>query len=254
MKSKFSKLAVIFAVIIVGAGIGLNHFIGANADSETLTREDVKQIVVETIKEQPELIAESLQRFQIEQRQAMQEERQKKFRENVDQLANIEAPTVGSDADDAVTVVEFFDYNCGFCKRAIGPVTKVIDEIEDVRFVFVELPILSSSSTLAAKYALAAEKQGKYFEYHTALMEMKGQKTEETLQKVGKDLGLDVEQLKKDAQSSEVQEALDNNKAIAQTLGISGTPAFVIGDDLSPGAIPFSTMKQKIDQARENKG
>lgn len=250
MNNSFAKLAVVFAVIVIAAAIGFNQFMGA--DAKSYTKEEIQEIVKEYINDNPEVIVNAFQKHRAEQQAAQQAEQREKFMANKDKLLSSDvSPTVGSDADDALVVVEFFDYNCGYCKRAIDAVNKVIEENEDVRFVFKEFPILSDSSRLAAKYALAAAEQGKYLEYHTALMEAKGGKTEEKLLSIAKDLGLDTEKLKKDAESSKIQKEISENRELAQSLGISGTPAFIIGDEMQPGYIPYEQMKEIIEREKE---
>lgn len=257
MKSDFTKLAFVLAVVLIAGAIAFNYYTGAQADKnsgsgESFTKKEIQEIVKETISENPEIIVEAFQKYQKDQRQAQQEKQREQFLANKDELfEDNNSPTIGSDNPDAVTIVEFFDYNCGYCKRAIGAVNKVIDTEENVRFIFKEFPILSESSELAAKYALAAEKQDKYLEFHTALMEFKGPKNEESLTKLAKDMGLDVNKLKKDANSEEVNKEIQETKALARKLGISGTPAFIIGDDLSPGYIPYEQMKAMIEKARK---
>ena len=103
----------------------------------------------------------------------------------------------------------------------------------------------------AAQWALAAKKQDKYFEYHSALMEYKGPKEEKQLEKIAKDLGLDVDQMKKDANSDDVQASIEESMQLAQTIGINGTPAFIVEEKLFPGYIGEDGMKAAIKEARE---
>ena len=253
MKNDFGKLLAVFAIIAIAAGIGFSQFMGAGADQEGdgLTKSDVQEIVKDYINENPGIIVEAFQKHRQQQQEEQQRQQREQFLENKDDiLASDYSPVVGNESDDAVVVVEFFDYNCGYCKRAIDDVNKVIDE-HNVKFIFKEFPILSESSRTAARYALAAQEQGKYLEYHTALMEYKGQKNEENLLDLAEEIGLDPEKLKEDAQSGKVEEELQKNKELAQKIGVRGTPAFIIGDNISPGYIPYSQMKTLIEQAQE---
>ena len=250
MSNHFGKLAAIFAVVVLAGAIAFNQFMGATADS--FTKEEIQEIVKEYIDENPSIIVDAFTKFRQEQQQAQQREQREKFLANKDKILSSEtSPSIGSDADDAVVIVEFFDYSCGYCKRAIDAVNSIIDQEDDVRFVFKEFPILSPASTMAAKYALASREQGKYLEYHTALMKAQGQKTEEKLKELALEVGLDFDKLKKDANSSKVQKELDDVRALAQSIGISGTPAFIIGDEIAPGFIPLDRMKALVEQARE---
>jgi protein-disulfide isomerase len=158
-------------------------------------------------------------------------------------------PFVGP-KDAKLVVVEFFDYNCGFCKRVVPDYTKVMGEEPDVKFMFKELPILSDESQVAARFALAANKQGKYMEFHTALMEHQGPVSTELLETTAKDIGLDMTQLKKDVDGQDVRDALQKNMELAQSLGVQGTPYFIIGKERVPGAIGYSRLKDLIAQER----
>ncbi len=152
--------------------------------------------------------------------------------------------------DAKVTVVEFFDYNCGFCKRVVPDLMKIVGETPDVKFIFKELPILSAESEVAARYALAANKQGKYMEFHAAVMEHQGAITPEFLDEKAKEVGLDVAKLKADSNGADVKAALQKNIDLARDLGVQGTPFFVIGKERVPGAIGYTRLKDLIDQER----
>jgi len=156
-------------------------------------------------------------------------------------------PSVGP-KDAKVTVVEFFDYNCGYCKQVVNDVQRLTDEDKTVRVVFKDLPILSDTSETAARYALAANKQGKYMPYHVALLEHQGPITEDFLIATAKTVGLDADKLKKDANTQDVRDVLSKNVDLARTLGVRGTPFFVIGKQKVPGAVGYSRLKEIIAQ------
>lgn len=143
---------------------------------------------------------------------------------------------IAGDPNGDIAVVEFFDYNCGFCKRGLTEVQKLLESDKKVRFVFKELPILSKGSEEAARFALAAKRQGKYWEFHQALLGVKGQANEASALKVAEGLGLDMEKIKADAASDGVKAELDKMKDLAKKMGINGTPHFLVGDKSIPGA------------------
>jgi protein-disulfide isomerase len=145
------------------------------------------------------------------------------------------SPVVGNAKGD-VPVVEFFDYNCGYCKRAFGDVAKLIDKEKQVRVIFKELPILSKGSEEASRVALAAKMQGKYWEFHRAMLQSQGQANEASALRVAEKVGVDVTKLKKDMASPDIQKEIDDTRALAQKLGIQGTPHFMVGDRIIPGA------------------
>jgi protein-disulfide isomerase len=158
------------------------------------------------------------------------------LKENADQIfRRPEAPTAGNPNGD-VTIVEFFDYNCPYCKKAFGDVSKVIERDPKVKVVFKELPILSKSSEEASRVALAARMQGKYWEMHRALLNQKGEVNEQSSLRLAEKLGLDMARLKKDMEAPEVKAEIETVRALAQKMGIQGTPHFLVGDKAIPGA------------------
>ncbi len=150
--------------------------------------------------------------------------------------------------DGKVVIVEFFDYNCGYCKQVANDLQRVIDEEKQVKIIFKDLPILSDTSELAARYALASNKQGKYVPYHMALLHHQGPISEEFLTTTAKSVGLDVEKLKKDANTQDVRDMLAKNVELARELGVRGTPFFIVGREKIPGAVGYSRLKEMIDK------
>ena len=152
------------------------------------------------------------------------------------------APIAGNPKGD-ITVVEFFDYNCGYCKRAFTDMAKLIEKDGKVKLVLKELPILSKGSEEAAKIALAAKLQGKYWEAHRALISVRGELNEQTGLRAVEKIGLDMARLKKDMESPEVLEEIKFVRDLAQKMGIQGTPHFLVGDRAIPGA-PSNLLEQ----------
>ncbi len=219
--------------------------------AQELDKEAVEKIVSEYIKNNPETLVESLENYRMVQERQMREGASEKIKENIDALTAADLPSVGpQDAD--VTVVEFYDYNCGYCKRALPDLVNLLEEDDSLRFVFHEMPILSASSRIVALWSLASHKQDKFFEYHSALMNHRGSKPESLLRKIGEDLGMDVEKLKEDANSDEVKQMLENSSRIAREIGIRGTPAFIVNGTLYPGYLGKDGLKRAIEQARQD--
>jgi protein-disulfide isomerase len=135
-----------------------------------------------------------------------------------------------------VPVLEFFDYNCGYCRRALSDVTKLVEKEKQVRLILKELPILSKGSEDASKVALAVKMQGKYWEFYRAMFENQGQANEATALRIAEKVGVDMAKLKKDMASPEIKKEIEGTRALAQKLGIQGTPHFMIGDRVIPGA------------------
>ena len=252
MKTKlFILTAACFVVVLSYFAISGSQTI--NAKESAMTKAEVQDIVKEYLSENPEIVIQAIKTYQMQEQERQQQAFKDELRKNKDKLVNNPDAPMAGNPDGDVTVVEFFDYNCGYCKKAIGDVVTLVEQDDQLKVVFMELPILSESSRDAARWALAAKEQGKYFEYHTALMKFSGPKTKSTLRRLAKDVGLDVEKLEKDADDPEISKILMKNQEMARSLGISGTQAFIIGDSLSPGYIPLDAMKAAVKSAREGK-
>ena len=160
------------------------------------------------------------------------------------------APVLGN-PDGDVTVVEFIDYNCPYCKRAMPEVQGLLDEDPNVRLVYREWPILGEGSVYASRAALASRVQGKYEEFHLALMGSRGRVEEASVLRIAKEIGLDIDQLKADMQSPDVDEHIESSMRLAQSLGFNGTPSFVVGDVLLPGFVEQAELQKAVDKSRE---
>jgi protein-disulfide isomerase len=161
-----------------------------------------------------------------------------------------ETPFAGNPNGD-VSLVEFFDYRCPYCKQVEPALEALLGEDRQLRFVYKEFPVLGPESVTASKAALAARKQGKYDALHRALMALKGQINETAVLKTAESVGVDVERLKRDMAAPEIARALKANTELADALEIRGTPGFVIGNDIVPGAIDLASLKELIATARK---
>jgi protein-disulfide isomerase len=160
------------------------------------------------------------------------------------------SPVTGNPKGD-VTLVEFFDYRCPYCKQVEPSLEALLGEDRQLRFVYKEMPVLGPVSVVASRVALAARNQGKYDEFHKAMMNAKGQIDEATVYKVAGSVGLDVDRVKREMNAPEVRDAIKANLDLAEALDIRGTPGFVIGQEIVPGAVDLGTLKQLIADARK---
>ncbi len=215
-------------------------------------KSEIQTIVKQYLMENPEVLVESLEAYRVKEEREQEEQSAAKVTESLSYLTRSDAPSAGN-ADGSITIVEFFDYNCGYCKRALPDIQKVLNEEKDVRFIFQEMPILGPTSFTAAQWALAAHKQGKYFEYHTALMDHRGAKNESELTKIADKLGLDTKKMKQDANSEDVKSMLNKSMQTARDIGIQGTPAFIVNGELVRGYMGPDGMKAAIENARGKK-
>jgi len=139
-------------------------------------------------------------------------------------------------------IIEFFDYNCGYCKRSFPEIMELVSENKNIKFILKELPVLGESSILASKASIASQKQNKYFELHQELINFSGLISLSDIKKISKELGINYEQLQKDMNSDETILLINESYRLADLIGVRGTPAFVINNNLIPGAIGKDEM------------
>lgn len=215
--------------------------------------EAVKKVVRDYIMANPDIIAEAIEALREKQRLAAEAEAAKALLERSNEIfQDPDAPVAGNPQGN-ITVVEFFDYRCTYCKSVADTLFEVVKEDGNVRLVFKEFPILGPESVLASRAALASRAQGKYEGFHRALMKIRGVVNEAAIMKAAAEAGLDVDKLKKDMEAPEIEAILKRNIELARALDIGGTPAFIIGDRIIPGAVDRGTLKNLIEQARKPK-
>lgn len=211
---------------------------------------ELKAKILEVLNENPELLITALhglqKRVEQEQEQATLSTLQKQ-RAALEQDPN--SFVAGNPAGD-ITLVEFFDYRCGYCKKARPIVEKLVSGDGNIRLVMKEFPILGPNSETASKAAIAAMAQGKYQEFHDALMAAKGGLGRAQILQIAADTGLDRDKLARDMEKSYITDIIRKNRELAARLEISGTPAFVIGDAIMPGMASLEKMQQLVAQAR----
>jgi protein-disulfide isomerase len=213
----------------------------------------IEDIVRQYILDNPEIIAEAITRLRQRGREARAQSQQRARTDNAARIFdNPLTPEMGNPNGD-VTVVEFFDYQCGYCKQVLPAFKKVIESDKNLRVLMKELPILGPVSRFAARASMASEKQGLYFPYHIALMELNGRLSEKRVIDTARKVGLDIETLVKDMADPAIDAYLDQTLELAQLLGINGTPAFLFGNQLVPGAIKEDQMRAFIAAARKPK-
>jgi protein-disulfide isomerase len=214
----------------------------------------IEAIVKEYLLTNPELLLEM--QSALEAKMAKEEAAKTKVlvSENAKDLYRHPDAALAGNPDGDITVVEFFDYNCGYCKRGFGDVAKLIEEDKNIRFVFKEFPILREDSEDAARVALAAKMQGKYFEVHRELINSKGLVNEAAGLKAAEKHGLDMEKLKADMNSDEVTGEIERVKELAGKMGINGTPHFLVGDRAIGGAPQnlYELLRSNVAELRKS--
>ena len=199
-------------------------------------KQELGKVIKEYLIANPEIFLEAQTALEAKMEKEQSEKLKVAIAENAREIyRDPKADTAGNPNGD-ITVVEFFDYNCGYCKRGLQDLIKLVEGDPNVRVVFKELPILSKGSEEASRVAIAAGRQGKYWDVHKAMLETKGQMNEANALAIATKLGLDIEKLKKDMASPEVEEEIKKSEALAKKMGVNGTPHFLVGDRAIPGA------------------
>ena len=243
-------------ILSLAAAIGMMSALDAAAAGEISAeqRQAFEAIIKDYLVKHPEVIKEALEELERRQVVEAQAATKQKIGERADEIYRSPGDLVLGNPSGKVTVVEFFDYNCGYCKRAIPEVEKLIQADNDVRVVIKEFPILGPGSVFAAKAALASRNQGKYNEFHQALTDLEGVKDETSVMQVAQQVGLDAEKLKTDMESEAVTGVIRRNYSLAESLSINGTPSFIIDETLEPGFVQFDVLARHVSAVRQNGG
>ena len=210
----------------------------------------IERIIRDYLLRNPEVIREALQALENKQRAAEAERVKGVIAQRREEILRDPDSPVGGNPDGDATVVEFFDYRCGYCRAVAPTLATVAGEDPKLRIVYKEFPILGPPSLLAARAALASRGQGKYLAFHRALMGAEGDFTEARLLEVAASVGLDPTRLRKDMQDPKILATIQRNYALARSLGINATPSFVIGNEFVVGELNVLALKLRIAQAR----
>jgi len=248
MRAAFRTL-LLSILLLWGVGSSVNA-----AEFNDSQRKEMEAIIKEYLLANPDLLREMSQLLEQKEKLAEDQQRKGALVSNADQIFRDGTDFVVGNPNGKVTMVEFFDYNCGWCKRGFPEVLSLIEEDKDLKFVMKEFPIFGGDSDYAAQAAIAANKQGKYWALHVAMMSHEGKITKETVDEIAAAQGLDMAQLKKDMESPETAGILERNRNLAQSLAINGTPAFIIDDKLVPGYLPKAELASAINDVRAKGG
>jgi protein-disulfide isomerase len=217
-------------------------------------RTEIEKIVRDYLIAHPEVLQEAMAELEKKQQVADSERHKGAITEHKQILfSSPRQVTLGNPQGD-VTFVEFFDYNCGYCKRAMGDMMTFLKDDPKLKVVLKEFPVLGAGSIEAAQVAVAVRMQDrsgkKYLEFHQKLLMGRGQADRARALAAAKDVGLDVARIERDMASAEVKATLDESMKLADALGLNGTPSYVIGNEVVIGAVGFQQLKEKVDLAR----
>jgi protein-disulfide isomerase len=251
MRTLLIALALIVAAV---GGYAFKEFAVARDAEPALAREQVDLAIGQYLKQHPNEVMAALQAAQAQAEQQQKADATEALEQRKADIYDNPADPVIGNADADVVVVEFFDYRCPYCKRVSDALVDLVEGDAKVRVVYKEFPILGPESLVAAKVALAAHRQGKYQEVHEALMAHKGSFERAALLEVAANVGADATRLSADMEDPAILGQLRANDALAAELGITGTPGFLFGNQLVPGAISFDEMKKLVAEARAQAG
>lgn len=247
------RQAALGAVLALAASALTPAHVQAQAAGTGVDAAEIEAAIRQILRDNPEIVIDALRAYQAREEERERAEQAAALAAHRADLLEDPAHPDNGVANADVTLVEFFDYQCGYCKRLFPSLVELMDNDAKLRVVFLELPILGPASRFAARAALAAHRQDEYFRFHAALMDMRGSLTEDRVLDTAASLGLDIDRLRRDMADPAIDERLDRNLQIAHRIGVSGTPAMIVGDHLIPGAVGRQALEQIIAEVREER-
>lgn len=263
------RVGPILGIFVLGAAIGAGLFWAARPQppvtppapvrtvADTLStgqRAEVKQAVADYLRENPDAVVDAIRAYQARREAAQDADQKEQIKASEARLARDADDPILGNPDGDVTVVEFFDYRCPYCKRVSPELAALAKQDPKVRIVLKEMPILGRESGIASRVALAAKRQGKYAPMHDALMATQGSLDDARIAALAGQVGIDAARLRKDMDDPAIEAHIKRVLDLAHELSITGTPAFVVGDKVIPGAVSVDTLKGLVDAARKTTG
>lgn len=241
----------VFAAALISAAFLAAPALAHDGPLSSEQKAEIEAMVRDYILQHPEIILESVAIMQAREDAAKNAAAKQALVDHRDALEQDPADPVLGNPNGDVTIVEFFDYQCGYCKTMMKPLMDLVEEDGNIRLVLKEFPILSPTSETAALASLAADRQDRYKDFHTALMNLRGRLTAEAIFQVALETGLDVEKLQADMKDPALQAQVRKSFELAQALSIQGTPAFTIGGHVVPGAVSKEQLAELVAEARK---
>jgi len=248
---RFARPLLLSCALSLGAVSAASAQAGFTAEQRT----EIGGIIRDYLVKNPEVLQEAIAELDRRQAEAQKKAQGAALAEVRDDVVSGKHGVVLGNPDGTATLVEFFDYNCGYCKRALSDLRGLMKADPKLRVVLRDLPVLGPDSVEAAKVAVAAKSQlagEKAFEYHARLLESRGRVGGEQALALAKSMGLDMDRIHKDMAGADVAATITGNTHLAERLGMTGTPAYVVGDEVISGAVGLPTLQQAIETARAN--
>ena len=248
---KFRLSVMLIAPLLALALSGVTH---SSRAADNAPRAEVEKIVREYILANPEIIKEAIVELQRREKAEESAGREKFLAENANALLRSSHQAVIGNPNGKITLVEFFDYNCGYCKKALSDVARLTKENPDLRVVLKNFPVLGQGSVEAAQIEAAVRNQftgDRFFDYHTKLLSTKGPVGRAQAMALAKDMGADMGRLEADSREPEVMQGLTETMGIADKLALNGTPSWILGNDVIVGAVGFAELKDKVSNMQK---
>lgn len=251
IRTSFFGSTFIVALALSGFGLGLS---ARAAEFSKPQKTEIEAIIKDYLLKNPEVLRDAL--AEMERRQKVEEvaTREQAVKDQSAQIFNSQYQSVVGNPNGKVTLVEFFDYNCGYCKRAMDDLSKLMTADPDLRVVLKDFPVLGPGSIEAAQVASAVRAQlkgAKFWEYHQKLLSTRGTIGKAQALNVAREMGLDMAQLEKDLAGPAIKTGIEEVMRVADTLNLTGTPSYVIGTDVVVGAVGYDELKTKMDNMKK---
>src|SRR3984885_12992595 len=247
-----------YAAILIATALSLALPAAAPAQAQSFSadqREEIGHIVKDYLLAHPEVMQDVMAELGKRHQAAEAEKHRAAVAQNKATLFSSPHQVVLGNPQGNITMVEFFDYNCGYCKRALPDMLGLLKADANLKFVLKEFPVLGEGSIEAARVAVAARMQDstgkKYIEFHQKLLGSRGPADKARALAVAKDVGFDMARIEKDMGSDEVKKTIDESMKLAEALGVNGTPSYVVGDEVVVGAVGLDALKEKLAAERK---
>ncbi|MBZ6074921.1 DsbA family protein [Microvirga puerhi] len=251
---RFSLFRSCQAALVLAAIAFGSPALAQKAEFSDQQRQAIGEIVRDYLLKNPEVLHEVIAELEKRQAENQRVAQASALKETRQPLLNAPHSLVVGNPSGDVTLVEFFDYNCGYCKQALGDLQTLVKSDPKLRVVLKDFPVLGPDSVEASRVGLAVKNQlqgDKLFDYHIKVLGTRGRVNGERALAVAKDMGLDMARLQKDMTGNDVRAALEENAGLGDKLGLTGTPAFIIGDVVVPGAVGLEPLKQVVANVRQ---
>jgi protein-disulfide isomerase len=248
MSSASTSIPIALACALL---VTLPHHAVSAGEFTPAQRQEIENLLHDYLIENPGVLAEATRAAEDKKNREAAAKAKEVLGDRQNEVFDDPATPVGGNPQGDVAIVEFFDYRCPYCKQVEPSLITLLNQDHELRLIYKEMPVLGPQSDVAARAALAAHRQGKFETFHAALMATKGQITDDMVYAIAASAGLDIDALKWDMVAPEIDRALKTNLALAEALNIRGTPGFIIGDHIAPGALDIDTLKKMVADARK---